>query len=98
MHKTDLIKHLAKKNRRPQEHYQVALAEILEGIQEQLAQGKEVALTGFGTFYTRMKKAGKGINFQTKKPMEYKAIRQATFRPGILLKQAVRRKKGLFSH
>ncbi len=93
MHKTDLVKHLAKKNRRSQEHYQIALNEILVGIQEQLAQGKEVALTGFGTFYTRHRKGGKGMNFKTRKPMEYQAVRQVAFRVGILLKQAVRSKK-----
>ena len=94
MHKTDLVKHLAKKNRRSQEHYQTALNEILAGIQEQLSQGKEVVLTGFGTFYTRQRKGGKGRNFTTRKPMEYQAVRQAAFRVGILLKHAVRRKKG----
>ena len=63
MHKTDLVKHLAKKNRRSQKHYQTALNEILAGIQEQLSQGKEVVLTGFGTFYTRHRKGGKGFFF-----------------------------------
>ena len=94
MHKTDLIKHLAKKNRRSQEHYQTALNEILAGLQEQLALGKEVVLTGFGTFYTRQRKGGKGMNFQTRKPIEYKAVRQVAFSVGRLLKQAVRNKKG----
>ncbi len=93
MHKTDLVKHLGKKNRRSQEHYQTALNEILEGIQEQLSQGKEVILTGFGTFYTRRRKGGKGMNFKTRKPMEYQAVRQVAFRVGNLLKQAVRSKK-----
>ena len=93
MHKTDLVKHLAKKNRRSQEHYQTALNEILAGIQEQLSQGKEVVLTGFGTFYTRHRKGGKGMNFKTRKRMEYQAVRQAAFKVGTLLKQAVRRKK-----
>ena len=53
MHKTDLIKHLAKKNRRSQEHYQTALNEILADIQQRLSQGKEVVLTDFGTFCDR---------------------------------------------
>ncbi len=97
MHKEAFIKHLAKKNRRPQEHYRAALNEILADIQEQLAQGKQITFTGFGSFYTRTHKGGKGFNFKTKKPMEYKAVRLAAFKVGALLKQAVRRKKGLFS-
>ena len=97
IHKQDLIRQLAKKNRRPIEHYQEALNEILEGIQDQLAEGREVVLTGFGTFYTRTHKGGKGMNFKTKKPMEYKAVRLGAFRVGTILKQAIRRKKSLFS-
>jgi DNA-binding protein HU-beta len=93
MHKEDLIKHLAKKNRRPQQFYRDALNELVAGIQHHLAQGKEIALTGFGTFYTRLHKGGKGRNFKTKQPMQYKPVRLAAFRPGALLKQAVRRKK-----
>jgi DNA-binding protein HU-beta len=98
LHKQELIRQLAKKHRRPQEHYQTALTNILDSIQEHLAEGREVILTGFGTFYTRTKKGGRGLNFKTKKPMDYKAVRQAAFRPGAILKQAVRRKKSLFSH
>ena len=97
MHKEQLITHLAKKNRRPKEYYRTALKETLAGIQEQLAQGKEVTFMGFGTFYTRMKKAGKARDFKTGKPIDYKPVRQAAFRAGHLLKQAVRKKKSLFS-
>jgi nucleoid DNA-binding protein len=96
MHKEEFIKQLARKNRRPKQHYRDAITEIFAAIEERLADGKEVCLTGFGTFYTRMHKGGKGRNFKTKQPMEYKAVRLAAFRPGMLLKQAVRRKKGLF--
>ena len=94
MYATELIARLAKKNRRPQKFYHDAIEEILEGIRTALADGKEVQFTGFGTFSTRIKKGGKGMNFKTKKPMEYKSVRLATFRPGVELKRAVRRKKG----
>lgn len=96
MTKEALITYLAKKNRRPQSHYREAISEILAGITDKLADGKEVRLLGFGTFYTRQHKGGKGRNFKTKKPLDYKPVRQAAFKPGALLKQAVRRKKGLF--
>ena len=93
MHTTELIASLTKKNRRPQRLYTDALREILAGIQQALSDGKEVVLTGFGTFYTRTHKGGRGINFKTRKAVEYKPLRQAAFRPGRLLKLAVRRKK-----
>ncbi|MFL5658307.1 MAG: HU family DNA-binding protein [Ktedonobacteraceae bacterium] len=94
MYTSELIARLAKKNRRPQKFYHDAIAEILEGIRTALADGKEVRLMGFGTFYTRTKKGGKGMNFKTKKPMEYKSVRLAAFRAGSELKRTVRRKKG----
>src|SRR5712691_373574 len=98
MHKDELIKYLVKRNRRApggrtQVFYREALQELLEGIQYHLAQGKEITFLGFGTFYTRMHKGGKGRNFKTGKVVEYKPVRLVAFRPGALLKQAVRRKK-----
>jgi DNA-binding protein HU-beta len=96
MTKGQFIRSLAKKHRRAQSHYRIAITEIFDGLQEQLASGKSVGFLGFGTFLTRVHEGGKGINFKTKKPLAYKAYRQAAFKPGILLKQAVRRKKGLF--
>src|SRR6266550_7751116 len=96
LHKQDLVTRLAKKNRHSQEHYQAAINEIFTGIQHELAEGREVILTGFGTFYTRTRKAGRARNFKTNKVMDYKPVRQAAFRVGALLKKAVRKKKGLF--
>ena len=101
MGKEEFIKFLTKKNQRApggrtKRYYREALSEILEGLQQQLTQGKEVSFLGFGTFYTRIHKGGKGRNFQTGKPVTYKDVRLATFTPGTLLKKAVRRKKGLF--
>jgi DNA-binding protein HU-beta len=93
MNKEELIKYLSKKHRRPQSHYQEAITEIFDGIKHHLAEGKVFQLLGFGTFYTRIRQGGKGLNFQTNKPIEYKAVRIAAFRPGALLKKAVRRKK-----
>ena len=60
MHKEEFIKRLAKKHRSPQQFYRDALHEILEGIQEQLAQGKNVHFIGFDSFNTRVQK-GEGI-------------------------------------
>jgi nucleoid DNA-binding protein len=51
MNKEEFIKHLAKKHRRSQTHYRIALPEILEGLKEQLTDGKEIHLLGFGRFY-----------------------------------------------
>jgi DNA-binding protein HU-beta len=96
MNKEAFIKHLAQKNRRSQNHYRAALSEILDGLKEKLADGKEIQLLGFGRFYTRTHKGGKGRNFKTGEVKEYKPMRVVEFHPGDLLKKAVRKKKGLF--
>ncbi len=96
MYKQDFIRSLAKKHRRPLSYYRTALNDILEGLTEQLKAGKEVQLLGFGTFMTRKHKGGKARNFKTGQLTEYKEYRQAAFKAGAVLKQAVRHKKGLF--
>src|SRR5438874_1330167 len=76
-----------------QKVYATVLKELLTSIQQELAAGRSVSFLGFGTFSTRMHRGGRGRNFKTGKPIEYKAVRIPVFRPGSLLKQAVRKKK-----
>jgi DNA-binding protein HU-beta len=104
MNKETFIAYLSKKNRRPQSHYREALAEILEGIQDQLKAKKHIRFIGFGTFYTRVRKATTGRNIKTKQKIQIPEMRQAAFQVGAVLRKAVRgkqkpegkKKKGLF--
>jgi DNA-binding protein HU-beta len=96
MNKTAFVKRVAGKSKKlvtSQRLYNIALNELLTAIQSELAAGRTVQFQGFGTFYTRVHKGGKGRNFKTNKPVEYKAVRIPAFRPGSLLKKAVRKKK-----
>jgi DNA-binding protein HU-beta len=95
MNKTSFIKRVTQKNQKPipQRVYNQVLKELLTSIQQELAAGRTVQFLGFGTFYTRIHRGGKGLNFKTKKVVEYKATRIPAFRPGSLLKKAVRKKK-----
>ncbi len=95
MNKSSFLTAVTHKNRKPQltkKLYTKVLNDLLTGIRQELAAGRKVQFLGFGTFYTRIHKGGKGRNFKTKKPVEYKAVRIAAFRPGTLLKKAVRKK------
>ncbi len=95
MNRTSFIKRVAQQNRKPhitQHFYNKVLSELLTGIRQELAAGRKVSFLGFGTFYTRIHKGGRGINFKTKKPVAYKAVRIPAFRPGSLLKKVVRKK------
>jgi DNA-binding protein HU-beta len=99
MNKTALLKRVAQKHRAqqiPKRIYNQVLTELLASIQQELAAGRKVHFLGFGTFYTRVRKPAKARHFKTNKVIDVPAIRLPAFRPGSLLKQAVRRKKGLF--
>jgi DNA-binding protein HU-beta len=99
MNKTGLLKLAAHRHRAqqiPKRVYDQVLSELLESIQRELAACRKVHFLGFGTFYTRMRKPAKARNFKTNKVIDVPAVRLPAFRPGSLLKQAVRRKKGLF--
>src|SRR5258706_13843381 len=94
MNKTSFVKRVAEKNRKQQltkRVYNEVLKELLTGIQSELAAGRTEQFLGFGTFYSRVHKGVTGRNFKTKKPIEHKPVRIPAFRPGSLLKKAVRR-------
>lgn len=93
MQKTEFIKHLARKHRRSQSYYAQALEDITEGITEQLARGKSVQLTGFGTFRITERKEGKVRHVRTGVEVSIPAHRRAYFRVGGLLKRTIRKTK-----
>jgi DNA-binding protein HU-beta len=96
MHLTGFLKRVTQKNQKQhisKRVYNQVTKELLTSIQQELAAGRKVQFQGFGIFYTRIHHAGTARNFKTGKSVEYKAVRVPAFRPGSLLKQAVRRKK-----
>ena len=52
-----------------------------ESIEEQLKSGKDVCLTGVGTFKVKKRSARKGINPQTKKRINIPAKQVIIFKP-----------------
>ena len=90
MFKTDIMKRVAAETRLSQRVVSDVLDASLTLIEQGLKEGKTVTFPGFGTFYTREKQAGQARNFQTDEVMPYPARRQAAFRPGEILKRAVR--------
>jgi DNA-binding protein HU-beta len=61
-------------------------------IASELAAGRRVQITGFGTFETRKRKARAGRNPQTGEPLQIAASRYPAFHPGSALKERVRLK------
>ena len=66
-----------------------ALEAITSAVTEELAQGNEVALVGFGTFKVSARAARKGRNPQTGAELQIAASNAPAFKAGKSLKDAV---------
>jgi len=66
------------------------LGMILKEIKSSLSKGKNVVLTGFGTFRVAKRKARIGRNPQTGKTIKIPARKVPAFKAGKDLKKAVR--------
>ncbi len=60
-------------------------------IAQELASGRRVQITGFGTFETRKRKKREGRNPQTGEPIQIPASRFPAFSAGKALKERVRK-------
>ena len=93
MYKTDLIRTVAKDTRVSQRIVRDVVTSSLATITQTLRQGQAVVLPGFGTFYTKERKAGQVRHIRTGEVLDIPAMRQADFRTGELLRRAVRKGK-----
>ena len=93
MYKTDLVRKVAKETRLSQRIVGDVLTESLTQIAEALSRGQSVVLPGFGTFYTKDRKASQVRHIRTGAVLDIPAMRQADFRTGELLRRAVRKGK-----
>ncbi len=66
-----------------------ALDAAIDAISDALKSGDSVALVGFGTFAVKERAARTGRNPQTGKPIEIKAAKVPSFKPGKALKDAL---------
>ena len=89
MNKAQLIELLAEQADLSKAQAERALKATLENIQEALAKGDAIQLTGFGTFSINERAARTGRNPQTGQPIQIAAARIPTFKAGKTLKEAV---------
>ena len=90
MHKTDLIKEIAKETGLSQKDAAAALEAFLKSTTKALKKGDSVTLIGFGTFKVTKTAARKGRNPQTGKEIQIKASKRAKFTAGKALKDAIK--------
>ncbi|HET8704932.1 MAG TPA: HU family DNA-binding protein [Pseudomonadales bacterium] len=89
MNKSELIDAIAASADIPKAAAGRALDAMIEAVSGALKNGDQVVLVGFGTFAVKARAARTGRNPQTGEPIEIKAAKIPSFRPGKALKDAV---------
>jgi len=89
MRKQDLVRAVADVTETSEAQSTKAVNAIFEAIEEALAKGDEVTVSGFGSFKVVERSARSGRNPQTGEPMTIAARKSPVFRPGTQLKRAV---------
>ena len=88
MNKGDLINEVAKLVNTKKEA-QEAVDCVFSSITRALKKGDTVTLVGFGSFKVVKRKARKGRNPQTGEEIQLEARRVLTFKPSLVLKNAL---------
>jgi nucleoid DNA-binding protein len=89
MNKQELIATVAERTELPRQQIADIVAAVLDTVQETLADGDQVALTGFGTFKTREKPARSGYSALAGRTVDTPAKTVAVFKAGSSLAAAV---------
>jgi DNA-binding protein HU-beta len=89
MNKAELAEQIAEKANLSRREAESAVDAALTTIEEQLARGGEISLTGFGKFHVAARGARQGRNPQTGETIQIKAARVPRFSAGSKLKEVV---------
>lgn len=89
MRKQDLVRAVAQQTKQTEAQAVAAINAVFGAIQEAMAKGDEVTISGFGSFRVVDRAAREGRNPRTGGAMTIGARRSPTFRPGSQLKRAV---------
>jgi DNA-binding protein HU-beta len=88
--KSDLVQQVATRTGLPRSQATRAVDALLAAVQDAVAQGDQVRISGFGSFRVTETKARKGRNPRTGAELEIKAGRRVSFTPGTKLVESVR--------
>jgi len=89
MNKNDLIDAVAERTGLAKSDAARAVEALLGTITEALQRGETVAVSGFGSFVTKVRAARTGRNPRTGEPVAIPASRAPTFKAGKALKDAL---------
>lgn len=93
MNKTELIDAISKNAKISKKQANAALNAAIDSISDAMKKGQKVALVGFGTFSTAVRKARKGLNPATKQVIKIASKRVPKFKPGKQLKKMIAKVK-----
>jgi DNA-binding protein HU-beta len=90
MTKAELVSKIAEKAGLTKADSEKALNAFLSAVEETLISEGKLTLTGFGTFAVEERKERTGRNPRTGEELKIPACKVVKFRPGKLLKEAVK--------
>lgn len=91
MNKNDFVASVASSTSMSKADASRAVDSVFDTIKDSLSRGEEVRLVGFGTFSVAHRKATQGRNPRTGERIQIAASKQAKFKAGKALKEAVNR-------
>ncbi len=89
MNKTELANKMAEKAGLKKADAEKALKAFIDTVTEELVNGGDVRLVGFGTFDVNTRNARTGVNPRTGEKMEIAASKSPRFKAGKAFKDAV---------
>ena len=90
MRKNDLIKAVAQRVQQPETQVAAVINAAVDTIEDALAKGEDVTISGFGTFVVTRRAPRGGRNPRTGKAITIPSARVPRFRPSRGFKAAVR--------
>lgn len=90
MHKQDLVEHVADAHDLTKAEAARIVNDIFDTISDTVAEGKDVTLTGFGTFKMSNRAARTGRNPQTGEALKIEAHTVPVFRAGSTFKNKLK--------
>ena len=89
MRKQDLVREVAQATGQNDAASTKAVNAVFTAIEQALANGDEVTISGFGSFKVVERSSRQGRNPQTGEPITIDARKSPVFRPGTQLKRSV---------
>jgi DNA-binding protein HU-beta len=90
VNKSELVEQIAQRSGLSKDQAGEALGATIAAIEEGLAAGEEIAITGFGKFSVAHRSAREGVNPATGERIQIAATKAPRFSAGAKLKDAVK--------